>query len=79
MTLLLEEGSRVTWLTTVQTTSIKREQNDLMYNIAYCYVKRVKNGITYWDKQEYAVPAPNCMLKAQEKIAEIKVLNKSRN
>jgi len=39
----------------------------------------VKKGIAYWDKQQDAVPAFNCMLKVQGKIAEIKVLNKRRN
>jgi len=31
--LLLEEGSRATWLTTVQITSEGREQSDLTYNL----------------------------------------------
>jgi len=25
--------------------------------------ERVQKGIAHWDKQNYAVPAPNCMLK----------------
>jgi len=28
----------------------------------------VQKGIAHWDKQNHAVPAPNCMLKVQGKI-----------
>jgi len=27
------------------------------------YVERVQKGIAHWDKQNHAVPAPNCVLK----------------
>jgi len=30
--------------------------------------KRVQKGIAYWDKQNHAVPAPNCVLKVREEI-----------
>jgi len=32
------------------------------------YAERVQKGIAYWDKQNYAVPAPNCMLKVWGEI-----------
>jgi len=31
-------------------------------------VERVQKGIAHWDKQNYAVPAPNCVLKVQGEI-----------
>ena len=30
--------------------------------------KRVQKGIAYWDKQNHAVPASNCVLKVQGEI-----------
>jgi len=30
--------------------------------------ERVQKGIAHWDKQNHAVPAPNCMLKVQGEI-----------
>ena len=27
------------------------------------HIKRVQKGIAHWDKQNYTVPAPNCVLK----------------
>jgi len=30
--------------------------------------ERVQKRIAHWDKQNYAVPAPNCMLKVQGEI-----------
>jgi len=32
--------------------------------------KRVQKGIAYWNKQNHAMPAPNCMLKVREEIIE---------
>ena len=37
-------------------------------------VERVKKGITHWDKQNHAVPAPNCVLKVQGEIIKDKGL-----
>jgi len=31
-------------------------------------IERVQREITYWDKQDNDILAPNCMLKVQEKI-----------
>jgi len=39
----------------------------------------MQKEIAYWDKWQDVVSAPNCMLKVQGEIAEIKVLNKGRN
>jgi len=36
--------------------------------------KRVQKGIAHWDKQNHAVPAPNCVLKVQGEIIKIKGL-----
>jgi len=36
----VKEGSKATWLTTVQTTSEGREQSDLTHNIAHCDADR---------------------------------------
>ena len=30
--------------------------------------ERVQKGIAHWDKQNHAVPAPNCVLKVREEI-----------
>jgi len=30
--------------------------------------ERVQKGIAHWDKQNHAVPAPNCMLKVRGEI-----------
>jgi len=30
--------------------------------------ERVQKGIVHWDKQNHAVPAPNCMLKVRGEI-----------
>jgi len=32
------------------------------------YAERVQKGIAYWDKQNHAVPAPNCMLKVRGEV-----------
>jgi len=32
--------------------------------------ERVQKRIVYWDKQNHAVPAPNCMLKIQGEIVK---------
>ena len=37
-------------------------------------VERVQKGITYWDKQNNDVLAPNCMLKVQGEIIKVKGL-----
>jgi len=36
--------------------------------------ERVQKGIAHWDKQNHAVPAPNCVLKVQGEIIKIKGL-----
>jgi len=51
--LLLEEGSRATWLTTVQITSEGREQSDLTYNIIHCIADRCWKGAERPDEQHY--------------------------
>jgi len=38
------------------------------------HAKRVQKGIAHWDKQNHAVPAPNCILKVQEEIIKDKGL-----
>jgi len=53
MALLLEEGSRVAWLTTVQINSEGREHSDLMHNIAYCDADRCWKGAKWPDEQHY--------------------------
>jgi len=37
-------------------------------------VKGVQRGIAHWDKQNHAVPAPNCVLKVQGEIIKIEGL-----
>jgi len=37
-------------------------------------VERVQKRIAYWDKQNHAVPAPNCMLKVRGEIIKDKGL-----
>jgi len=37
-------------------------------------VERVQKGIAHWDKQNHAVPAPNCMLKVQGEIIKVEGL-----
>jgi len=32
------------------------------------YLERVQKRIAHWDKQNHAVPAPNCVLKVQGEI-----------
>jgi len=32
--------------------------------------ERVQKRIAYWDKQNHAVPAPNCMLKVRGEIVK---------
>jgi len=41
------------------------------------YAKRMQKGIAHWDKQEYAIPAPNCVLRVWEEITEMKILRLS--
>jgi len=36
--------------------------------LLFQYAERVQKGIAYWDKQNYAVPAPNYVLKVQGEI-----------
>jgi len=36
--------------------------------LLFQYAERVQKGIAYWDKQNYAVPAPNYMLKVRGEI-----------
>jgi len=36
--------------------------------------ERVQKGIAYWNKQNHAMPAPNCMLKVREEIIKVKGL-----
>ena len=36
--------------------------------------ERMQKGIAHWDKQNYAVPAPNCVLKVREEIIKDKGL-----
>jgi len=33
-----------------------------------CCAERVQKGIAHWDKQNHAVPAPNCVLKVRGEI-----------
>jgi len=40
----------------------------------YSGAERVQKGIAHWDKQNHAVPAPNCMLKVREEIIKDKGL-----
>jgi len=40
----------------------------------WSHVERVQKGIAHWDKQNHAVPAPNCMLKVQGEIIKDKGL-----
>jgi len=42
---------------------------DLMW-----YAERVQKRIAHWDKQNHAVPAPNCMLKVQGEIIKVEGL-----
>ena len=49
----LLEGSRVTWFTTVQTTSVGREQSNLTYNIAHCIADHCWKGAKRPDQQHY--------------------------
>jgi len=37
-------------------------------------IGRVQKGITYWDKQNNDVPAPNYVLKVQEEIIKVEGL-----
>ena len=51
--LLLEEGSRATWHTTVQITSEGREHSNLTYNISHCVADRCWKGAQQPDGQHY--------------------------
>ena len=51
---------------------------ETLSDIEFCEVlgsaERVQKGIAYWDKQNHAVPAPNCMLKVRGEIIKDKGL-----
>jgi len=49
---------------------IKKKDSSLQLVQDYCALnaERVQKGIAYWDKQNHAMPAPNCVLKVQEEI-----------
>jgi len=36
--------------------------------------ERVQKGIVHWDKQNHAVPAPNCVLKVRGEIIKVEGL-----
>jgi len=36
--------------------------------------ERVQKGIAHWDKQNHAVPAPNCVLKVRGEIIKVEGL-----
>jgi len=40
----------------------------------YVMVKGIQRGIAHWDKQNHAVPAPNCVLKVQGEVIKIEDL-----
>ena len=59
---------------------LSQQQKDNSWRpISYLSQTIKKTEIVHWDKQQDVVPAPNCTLKVQGKIAEMKVLNKKRN
>jgi len=49
---------------------IKKKDGSLQLVQDYCALnaERVQKGIAHWDKQNHAMPAPNCMLKVQGEI-----------
>jgi len=36
--------------------------------------ERMQKGIAYWDKQNHAVPAPNCVLKVRGEVIKVEGL-----
>jgi len=45
-----------------------------LYHQVASSAERVQKGIAHWDKQNHAVPAPNCMLKVRGEIIKDKGL-----
>jgi len=52
----------------------KSPQTSSVHFVAKKNGERVQKGIAHWDKQNHAVPAPNCVLKVREEIIKVEGL-----
>jgi len=62
---LINQGDTITFIDDILVATNTEEGHDN---------ERVQKEIAYWDKQNHAVPAPNCVLKVRGEIIKVEGL-----